>query len=147
MKSRRTVYALLAVVMIAAILAAVGVMIYNKPHRDVETAPPAFSMTAEQLVGEFSQDEAGANALYGGKVIRVNGPLKEIIRNDSTLILLLGDTSQLMGVSCYVQDGEQVQAAGITPGQMVTVKGICNGLLMDVILDRAILLTNEVSSK
>ncbi|HEU5148287.1 MAG TPA: hypothetical protein VFT90_16290 [Chryseosolibacter sp.] len=144
MKGRRTLYVLLAVVAIFAIIAVVGLMIYNKPHRAVKTSPPAYTMTAAQLVDEFSQDEASANALYAGKVIQLNGRLKDIIRDDSTVILLLGDTSALMSVSCYLMSDEEMKDTGLAPGKMVTVKGICNGVLMDVILDKAILLTDEI---
>lgn len=143
MKGRRTVYVLLAVVAVGVILAAVGLMIYNKPHRDVKTAPPAFTMTAAQLVDEFLQDEARANATYAGKVIQVNGKLKDIVRNDSTSILLLGDTSLFMSVSCYLQSDKRMEGDGLTRGEIVTVKGICNGMLMDVVLDKAILLNDE----
>lgn len=135
---------MLAVVAIGVIIAAAGLMIYNKPHRIVKTEPPAFTMTAEQLVDQFVQDEAEANALYAGKVIQLSGRLKDVIRNDSTLILLLGDTSQMMSVSCYLQSGEKMEEAGLDRGEMITVKGICNGMLMDVILDKAILLTDEI---
>lgn len=143
MKGRRTVYGLLTVVAVGVIFTAIGLMVYNKPHRDVKTAPPAFTMTAAQLVDEFFQDEAKANAAYAGKVIQVNGRLKDIVRNDSTSILLLGDTSQFMSVSCYLQNDGSIESAGLARGKIVTVKGVCNGMLMDVILDKAILLTDE----
>ena len=144
MKSTRKVYVLIAIVAIIVIVAVIGFRIYNKPHRVVKTAQPAFTMTATQLVDQFAEDETDANALYAGKIIQLNGRLKDIIRNDSTIILLLGDTSQMMSVSCYLQSGERLSDAALTSGDMVTVKGICNGMLMDVIIDKAILLTDEI---
>ena len=133
-----------AIALIGMIAVAVGLIMYNKPHRVIETASPAFTMPASQLVDEFSSDEAQANARYVGKVIQLNGRLKDVIQQDSTLILLLGDTSQIISVSCYLQNGDRFKKADPVPGEMVTVKGICNGMLMDVVLDKAILLTGEV---
>lgn len=143
MKGKRSFYVILAIVVIAAIVVILAVRIYNKPHRVVATATPAFTMTASELVEEFVADEGVANATYGGQVVQLKGTLKEVIRNDSTLILLLGDTAAMIGVSAYLQPDEDVKYAGILPGETITVKGICDGMLIDVVLGNAIVLTDE----
>lgn len=115
-------------------------LIYYKPHRSVRKEKAAFRLSVSELVDSFSQDEARANSLYLGKVLEVEGMLKEIILNDSTLVLLLGDSTQMTGVSCYLQKDQKDKYTTLKRGESVQVKGICNGMLLDIVLDKCILL-------
>jgi hypothetical protein len=71
------------------------------------------------------------------------GALKEMILNDSTLILLMGDSTLPTGVSCYLQRDQKDKYTTLKKGEEVLVKGVCNGMLLDVVIDKAILLPNE----
>jgi len=122
------------------ITSAIAVFMYYKPHRSVRKEDAAFRLSVSELVDAFSQDESQANALYAGKVLEVHGTLKEMILNDSTLILLMGDSSQMTGVSCYLQKDQKDKYTSLKRGDTVSVKGICNGMLLDVVLDKGILL-------
>jgi len=133
----------LAVVAITAIIIVIAMRLYNKPHPEVATTAPVFTMEVSQLVDDFLTDEAKANADYGGKIVQLEGTLKEIVPNDSTVILMLGDTTSMVGVSAYLRPGEEVQDADLKPGERITVKGICDGMLMDVIVGNAILIREE----
>lgn len=119
------------------------IVIYYKPHRSVRQEEAAFTVTVSELVDAFRQDEMKANALYAGKVLEVEGALKEMILNDSTLILLMGDSTRMMGVSCYLNKDQKGKYTSLTRGEPVKVKGICNGLLLDIVLDKCILLPAE----
>lgn len=119
------------------------IVIYYKPHRSVKQEEAAFTVTVSELVDAFRQDEMKANALYAGKVLEVEGALKEMILNDSTLILLMGDSTRMMGVSCYLNKDQKDKYTSLTRGEPVKVKGICNGLLLDIVLDKCILLPAE----
>lgn len=129
-----------AVILIASVIA---VFKYYKPHRSVQKEEPAFRLSVAELVSAFSNDETDANARYAGKVLEVHGTLKEMILNDSTLILLMGDSSQMTGVSCYLQRDQKDKYTTLIRGEQVRVKGICNGMLLDVVIDKGILLSNE----
>ncbi len=115
-------------------------LIYYKPHRSVSKEEAAFKLSVSQLVDAFSQNESQANSIYLGKILEVQGILKEIILNDSSLVLLLGDTAQSTGVSCYLQKDQKDRYTTLKRGESVNVKGICNGMLLDVVLDKGILL-------
>lgn len=125
------------------ITSAIAVFMYYKPHRSVRKEDAAFKLSVADLVEAFSNDEVKANGLYAGKVIEVEGALKEMILNDSTLILLMGDSTQMTGVSCYLQKDQKDKYTNLTRGETVKVKGICNGMLLDVVVDKAILLSEE----
>ena len=118
----------------------VCLFIYYKPHRSVKKAEAAFTLPVTELVSAFTQDESRANALYLDKILEVKGTLKEIILNDSSLVLLLGDSSQDTGISCYLLKDQKDFYKSLKKGDPVTVKGICNGMLFDVVLDKCILI-------
>lgn len=126
-----------SVILITSVIVA---FMYYKPHRSVRKEEAAFRMSVTELVDAFSNDENQANSLYVGKVLEVEGALKEIIMNDSTLVLLMGDSSQMTGISCYLQKDQKEKYTKLRRGETVRVKGICNGMLMDVVLDKGILL-------
>jgi hypothetical protein len=116
-------------------------MVYYKPHRSVKREEAAYRLTVKQLVDSFSNNEARANDLYAGRVIEVEGRLKEMILNDSTLILLMGDSAQMTGVSCYLNRDQKEKYTSLRRGENVRVKGICNGMLLDIVMDKCILVS------
>jgi len=119
------------------------VFMYFKPHRSVRNEEADFRLTVSELVNAFVTDEQKANAAYVGKVVEVRGTLKEMILNDSTLILLLGDSAEVTGVSCYLQKDQKEKYTGLKRGDIVMVKGVCNGMLLDVVIDKGLLLSPE----
>lgn len=128
---------------VAIFAAAVTVfLIYNKPHRSVADQEAAFKLSASELVAAFSADEGAADSLYGGKILEISGTLKEKILDDGAAILLIGDTAEVIGVSCFLRKEQEDIYSVPEVGGEVTVKGICNGLLMDVVLDKCIVKRN-----
>ena len=118
------------------------IMVYYKPHRSVKREEAAYRLTVKQLVDSFSNDETRANNLYAGRVVEVEGRLKEMILNDSTLILLMGDSAQTTGVSCYLNRDQKQKYTSLRRGENVRVKGICNGMLLDIVMDKCILVSD-----
>lgn len=137
MKKKDFIYLLLGAILVTV---AAGIRMYFKPHRSVEAAEPAFTLSASELIDAFSNDEASANMLYGGKILQVRGEVKEVLFTDSSMVLQLGRADQLASVSCYFYNRNQGHSVSLQPGRSVTIKGICNGMLMDVVLDKCILL-------
>lgn len=121
------------------------VWIYNKPHRTVTDDEAAFRISASQLVDEFSADEEGTSDKYVGKVLEVNGLVRELFREGNTVVVVLGDQDQPAGVSFSLQEDE-VADTELKEGAQVTMKGICNGMLFDVVMDKAVLLESRSSA-
>jgi hypothetical protein len=136
-RKKAKLYMISSVILITSVI---GLIFYYKPHRSVRKEEAAFRLSVSELIQAFSKDETQANTLYLGKVLEVEGTLKEMILNDSTLILLMGDTALMTGVSCYLQKDQKHKYTVLKRGDIVTVKGICNGMLLDVVLDKCILL-------
>ena len=115
-------------------------------HRQVQNEQ-AITIGAEMLADQFSTDETSANARYLDKVLAVKGIMLEAgVNNEGkTTLLLQGDTSSMTHIFCTLIS--EIPA----PPRLseVTVKGICTGLLSDVIVVDALLIktTTDVSSK
>lgn len=140
MKKKVYIYIFLAAIVIAV---AVAVGMYFKPHPSVEAAEPAFTLSASELIDAFTNDEPSATMLYAGKVLEVHGKVKQISFSDSSMVLQIGDAGQMSSVSCYFYNGKPAHYASLKAGQSVRVKGICNGMLLDVVLDKCILLSDD----
>ena len=98
-----------------------GVYAYMEYNRGVENTAAdaaAASLTAEQLVNEFIDDESAANTKYTGKVVEVKGMVKSIDGN--TVLLTAGaDDAE---VSCTFDSSPMTRVAN-----PVTLKGECAG--------------------
>lgn len=103
----------------------------NKPHEDIDTATPAFTMSTQEIWQQFSDNIKSADSLYSGKVIVLSGNLSRIEKNDSLVSLifvmaadsLFGDKT----ISCQMYQKHNGEATALLPGTPVKVKGICSG--------------------
>lgn len=123
----------------------IGLYIYNKPHQNIARATPAHTVTANELVADYTGDENAANDKYLGKVIQVTGEIGEIIPGDNeTTQILLYTEDPLTSVSCNLEmPRQEVLAMEPASGQTITVKGKCTGVLMDVVLERCVIVSIE----
>ena len=139
MKVKIILYVLVMVIAFTAIVAA---WMYFKPHASVRNKEAAYRLSAKQLAEAFLSNEEKANSRYTGKILEVEGYLQEITFHDSTVVLMLGDVSQSNGVSCFLQGGSG-DVRSLKAGNQVTVKGICSGFLLDVVVEDCVLLNQE----
>jgi hypothetical protein len=129
-------------IVILLVLAAVliGAAIYgwkefHRKHEETAAMTAAFSVPAPALVKAFQDDENKANKQYNDKVINVSGTIVKVDHNDSTQTVQL-DGKSLGGVICQFEKAHGSDLKTLRPGQPVTIKGICTGMLMDVVLVR-----------
>lgn len=106
--------------------------LYNKPHRDVASEKPAFTLTADQLFDEYEVDETAANAKYLDQTVEVTGTIAEVGTNDAgqNLVILSAENAMIGGISATFQE----KTENLSEGQSVSVKCRCTGKLMDVVL-------------
>lgn len=120
-----------------AVVTVVALRMYNKPHRTAGEVD--FSISASQLIDDFSSDEAAATDKYVGKVLEVRGEVRELFHHRNRLVVVLGDSSRPAGVSFSFQE-DRIDRARLEKGSPVVIKGICNGMLFDVVMDKAVLI-------
>ncbi len=102
---------------------------YNKPHINVKKEQPVIKISAKNLQQQYNFDEAKANSLYFNKIIEVFGKVKSTAnQNGKEIITLKGEESDVI---CQLNDNYKEK---INVNDSVSVKGICSGMLMDVML-------------
>ena len=111
---------------------------YRKPA-DTKYLAEQEKIEAMTLVKEFTSDETTANRLYNDKVVSVKGTVLKIENNGDFPRIVLGDETSPEGVICEFEAQHKKEAGEIRPGQQISVKGICTGMLLDVVLVRCVL--------
>ncbi|TXB62339.1 OB-fold protein [Phaeodactylibacter luteus] len=128
-----------AVLILAAAGAGIGYYQFNKPHQNMERAAAEFSVSAEALFGSFEADEQQANEEYLDKVVAVSGTVREVSKdNNGQLSITLDSGSDMFGVICQMDELTDHEGFSPEPGQKLTLKGKCTGMLMDVVLVRCV---------
>ena len=124
--------------LLAIVGAGVGFMVYNKPHQNMQSATPDFKMTAAELFSDFETNENNANAKYLDKVIELNGTIQSVSSEENKVSITLDAGGMLGGVICQLDELSEHKRTSFQAGEAVQVKGLCTGMLMDVVLVRCV---------
>ena len=126
------------IVIVILIVGFVGVFVdykmYNKPHVNVVDTKSDIILSASKILNDFSTDENLANKLYLEKIIKINGTISELNIEKERGIITLKTTDDFGSVLCHLSEGGMKKMKSLIVGQTITLKGICTGFLMDVIL-------------
>ncbi len=125
------------------IAVAVATYLYMKPTRNLENAKPDFRVEASLIFQEFSESESIATEKYVGKVVEVTGPVVSISTSDKGSVIFLLD--DLFGISCSMDSSYTASIKDkleyLSPGDQVTIRGRCNGMLTDVQFSSCVLVS------
>ncbi|MDB5280158.1 hypothetical protein QWZ08_03690 [Ferruginibacter paludis] len=117
---------------------------YHRKPADLSSVQPAAKLNAGAFLDEYEKDEANANHRYLGKTIQVRGTITEIVKQQDTLAnVMIGDTASMHKVSCLLDKHHIGLINQYKAGQQITIKGICTGFLMDVELNRCVIVEKE----
>jgi uncharacterized protein YyaL (SSP411 family) len=118
---------------------------YNRTHKDIAGIEPDYAITATELIKEFQDNEQASNKKYWDKVIRVEGTIKNLTRDDTGFYsIILGDTASMSSVRCSVDSNHSAEAATLQKGGEIAVKGICTGFNADELLGSDVVLVRSV---
>ena len=95
------------------------------------------SVYAWTLVDDYKNNEVAADEKYKGKTLKVNGfigDIKKDITDTMYVILQSGGECELRNVQCFFADSEKEKLTQLSKGQVITVEGRCDGLMMNVLL-------------
>ncbi len=120
---------------------------FNRTNADLTKVEADYRVEAPTFLDEFVKNDTLTGRKYNGKVIEVTGNVKNIEKDEMGYsTILLGDTSSLSAVRCSMDSVYQADAASVTNGTSVTIRGICTGynadelgLGADVILNRCVI--------
>ena len=134
---------ILGVLVLAILGAFIAYKSYNKPHVNVANEKTDISVTADEILSNFSSEEAAANIKYLGKIVQVKGIVSMAEVANGKGIITLQTNDDFGSVLCHVTADELEYTKEIKGGQELVLKGICTGFLMDVILVKCIILKQK----
>lgn len=157
MKKRRIIkLGIIAVVAGVIIAGAVGLYMFNMPHRDVQSVKADFSLTSSEIVAEYLANAETANNKYlaangESKVLEITGTVNKISEDfDGQKVVLLKFEGDKAGVSATFTPETSANAEKLQVGQSVIIKGVIRSgaaydsdleLYENVILEKSDLVT------
>lgn len=127
------------ILLLAVLAIGVGVYMYNKPHQNIKKAKADFKLEATELFSQFEADEASANEKYLDKLIQVSGIVTDTAIDEAGQVSITLDAGNSMfGIICKLDDLTKHKRTTFQPGEKINLKGVCTGMLMDVVLVRCV---------
>ena len=153
MKRKKIIRIVLIVVGIG-ILSAGGIALYmfNKPHKDVQSAKTDYTIDASVLVNEYLTDSESANEKYlnesgTSKILEVVGTVAAISEDfNNQKVILLKIASDKAGVSATFTSETNASVLSVKLGDKIKIKGVIRsgasydedlGLYEHVILEKS----------
>lgn len=119
---------------------AIGMYLYNKPHQSMQKMKVSKETSSLEITSAYQKDEANADREFLGKIISITGTVQNIEQNDPITIVMKG-TDLMSTVRCQLDHlTEHPGLDNLKSNDAITVKGICTGYLMDVVLERCIII-------
>lgn len=146
MKRKKIIrYVVLPLLLVAGGVALYIYKEYNRTHKDTTKLKADYAVTATGLIKEFETSEQSSNTKYWDKVLRVEGMIKDLARDEKGFYsIILGDTASMSSVRCSVDSNHSEEAAALREGNQVIVKGICTGFNADEMLGSDVILVRSV---
>lgn len=135
---RRTILIIVAVIIVIG--AGTGTYLWFKPHKNMQRAKADITMAATDLMSDFTNDENAANARYLDKVVAVRGKVREVNENNGVKTISLESGDDFGAIACELDNLSKQPDINFAPGDEVTLKGICAGKTIDVVLVRCVLI-------
>lgn len=121
----------------------VGIVLYLwlLPPADTGKMEADLQLPAAELYQSYQEDEIAGNRQYIDKIILVEGRVAEKLQDEqgAPVLLLREGAAPFGGVMCTLDKREAEKAANLKTGDLVRVKGQCTGMLMEVVLNKCVL--------
>lgn len=124
------------ITLIVLIAGGIGIyFIFTEKFEDTGTQKAAFTITADELMREFQQNDSAANKKYAEKIILVNGTISETEAADTTINIKMIDSLTGSYIIFAFQEQHLQEAKQLKEGDMVSIKGSCSGGTYSKILE------------
>jgi|TARA_B110000879_G_C11018244_1_gene449854 hypothetical protein len=104
-------------------------------ENEISDQTPSIEVSAKKLYADYDANGVSADMKYKGKVLSVTGKINNIDKDfmDEIYVSLKGD-EYFGDIQCYFAESHIQEAANLSKGQTITVKGVCDGQMMNVLL-------------
>ena len=136
----------------ALIVFAAGAYFYvNRKTQSLTESKADYKISAIKFLEDYSSDQVLSDRKYLGKIIQVDGNLKDIEKDDKGfLTFVLGDLTSMSSVRCSIDTMVVIDESAYPVGTAVSLKGECTGfnaddlgLGADIVLNRSIIIQNK----
>jgi uncharacterized protein YpmB len=116
-------YIFFLLVILVAVIVAIGIGVWNKPHENIKDAV-AIKTGAEALYQSLSDKTSQAKSMYVNKVVAVTGKVVRVMKNQQEhQVVFLQSGVNGGSVNCTMEENIE----NIKEGDTLTLKGICIG--------------------
>lgn len=125
------------IIVVVVLIAAAGAGLYawnefNRKNKDLADVEAAHTVQATALINEFNANDSAANGKYQGKIVSVEGMVKQVDKDEEGYYtVVLGDTTDMPAVRCAMDSTHATGATLLKRGQSVKVKGAFTGFKKD----------------
>jgi len=112
-------------------------VVFKKSDSSVKNNKAEYEIEASQIINQFETNEELANTQYLGKVIIVSGTL-ESFKETNDISLYIKQETDMSGILCSF-DKTAIDLSVLKTGSQIKVKGICTGYLIDVVMNKCVL--------
>jgi hypothetical protein len=129
---KKKVLKIIAILGVSGLLIAggIGLYMFNKPHRNIQSADVDYTLTASEIVSEYLTDIDAANKKYlaadgDSKILEITGVVSKISEDFSgqKVVLLKGEQVQA-GVSATFTSETNSSLDDVQVDQTITIKGV-----------------------
>jgi hypothetical protein len=136
MKKKLAIVATVIIILGIIALIVVKYKYFTNGHNDPLKSEDKIYITAPQLYALYSQFEDSANHKYNDSVISVTGAIQSVELNGDRYTVALNSNDSNGAVLCEMDMLENEKIKKLKSGQQINLVGYCNGILIDVQLDR-----------
>ena len=135
----KTVFKVLAGVVLLSLIA--YLVVINLPQANIKSKDAVETISAVALYEAYSNNEKRANRKYTGKVIQLSGEIDEIYpdENNAPVVVLRSNSGDLVSV-VTLESSQEKKIASYKEGDQITVKALCSGILMEVTLNKGLII-------
>lgn len=100
------------------------------------SSEPPIVVSAPELYEAYKANEVAADNLFKGKSLQVSGVVEKIAKDimDNIYVTLRADGG-FGSIQCMLPDNQAPKASTLSQGEQITVRGVCKGKMMNVLLD------------
>lgn len=115
--------------------------LFYAPEKNLQRQEADLKITATELYTQYEANENAGNQKYIDRIIDVTGEVAEISTDENgAVVVILRQPDDFSGVLCTLEASERGAAKKLEIGKTATIRGFCTGMLMDVVLNKCVIL-------
>jgi hypothetical protein len=105
---------------------------YHRTNKSLSKVEASYKLSSQQLIQEFETSDTVAGNKYLGKIVSINGKIKQVDKDpEGNYTLVLGTAESSTSVRCAMDTTYRSQVSNLKEADVVTVKGTVTGFQKD----------------